>query len=388
MSGADAHESSVRHGGALELRFLAWAFWHSAYNSQAALTAAPFVTPGLTLGAPPFSDWLERMPIRPGQTQLALVPPYEKWALEILTRADYDDYWKHPSLNPRAHWDRFPEMPILFVGGWYDSYTRATFQNFVGARRGRTAAGARPRRPVDARREDGGAVVRRRRGVRARGGAAELRRAAPALVRPVAARRGQRPRRRGAAPDLRDGRRLGPALGRGPARARRPLARRARVAARPHAVHRLLPARRRIARARSRRARRRSATTYRFDPAHPVPSIGGNVSSLRDVLPLPAGDRRPELRRPRRAHGRRHGPGRLRPARGARVSRLPPALSAARLSPRRPRLPDRAPAGAHRGDRSHRGRPVGGHVRRGHRLHGQARSTSTRRARGIRSAMR
>ena len=32
-----------------------------------------------------------------------------------------------------------------------------------------------------------------------------------------------------------------------------------------------------------------SATTYRFDPARPVPSIGGNVSSLRDVLPLPTG---------------------------------------------------------------------------------------------------
>ena len=34
MSGANAHESSVRQGGALELRFLAWAFWHSASNSQ------------------------------------------------------------------------------------------------------------------------------------------------------------------------------------------------------------------------------------------------------------------------------------------------------------------------------------------------------------------
>ena len=43
MSGADAHESSVRHGGALELRFLAWAFWHSAYNTQAALNAQPHV---------------------------------------------------------------------------------------------------------------------------------------------------------------------------------------------------------------------------------------------------------------------------------------------------------------------------------------------------------
>ena len=37
-------------------------------------------------------------------------------------------------------------------------------------------------------------------------------------------------------------------------------------------------------------------TTYRFDPANPVPSIGGNVSSLRDVLPLPAGHRRSDVR--------------------------------------------------------------------------------------------
>src|SRR5512134_2345578 len=132
MSGADAHDSSVRHGGALELRFLAWAFWHSAYNTQAALTARSFVTSALNFGAPTFSEWLTRMPLRRGQTQLALVPPYERWALEILTRADYDEYWRHPSLNPRAHWDRFPDAPILFVGGWYDSYTRATFQNWKG----------------------------------------------------------------------------------------------------------------------------------------------------------------------------------------------------------------------------------------------------------------
>src|SRR5262245_3778160 len=117
MSGADAHESSVRHGGALELRFLAWAFWHSAYNTQAALTAQPWVQAALNQGAPRFSDWLERLPLRAGQTQLALVPPYEKWALEVLTHADYDDYWKHPSLDFRRHWDRVPGMPILFVGG-------------------------------------------------------------------------------------------------------------------------------------------------------------------------------------------------------------------------------------------------------------------------------
>lgn len=134
MSGADAHECTVRHGGAMELRFLAWAFWHSASNTQKELKRNAWIDPALNLGAPRFRDWLGRMPIRRGQTQLALVPPYESWAFEIFTHADFDEYWQHPSVCPREHWDRFPDAAILLVGGWYDSYTRATFDNFVGLR--------------------------------------------------------------------------------------------------------------------------------------------------------------------------------------------------------------------------------------------------------------
>ncbi len=132
MSGALGYESSIRHGGALELRFLAWAFWHSATNTQAKLKAAPGVDAALNFGAPSFKDWLQRMPIRKGQTQLKLVPPYENWAFKILTESDFTQYWKHPSLAPALYWDDFPDVPILLIGGWYDSYTRATFQNFVG----------------------------------------------------------------------------------------------------------------------------------------------------------------------------------------------------------------------------------------------------------------
>ena len=138
MSGADAHQCTVRHGGAMELRFLAWAFWHSAVNTQSELKAEPWIGPALNLGETGFRDWLARMPIRRGQTQLALVPPYERWAFEIFTHADRDEYWKHPSVCPREHWDNFPDAAILLVGGWYDSYSRATFDNFVGlASRGR-----------------------------------------------------------------------------------------------------------------------------------------------------------------------------------------------------------------------------------------------------------
>ena len=288
MSGADAHESSVRHGGALELRFLAWAFWHSAYNTQAALTSRPFVVPALNFGAPPFSDWLERMPIRSGQTQLALVPAYEKWALEILTRADYDDYWRHPSLNPRAHWDRFPDIPMLFVGGWYDSYTRATFQNFVGLR----AGGRRPVRALVGPWTHGNKTVE----LSYAGDVEFGRDAALASFDELHLRwfdrwlrgvdngldaesplrifvMGGGSGRRSSAGRLVHG-------GRWRDEQEWPLARTrftdfylhddgALRSDPPHAPS--------------------SATTYRFDPAHPVPSIGGNVSSLRDVLPLPPG---------------------------------------------------------------------------------------------------
>ena len=132
MSGSNAHSSTVRHGGAMELRFVAWAFWHSAGNTQAELKSDPNIDPALNLGANTFSDWLSRMPMRKGQTQLRLVPPYEDWTIELLTHSDYDDYWKHPSWAPSEHWEKFPDVPMLFVGGWYDSYTRATFENYMG----------------------------------------------------------------------------------------------------------------------------------------------------------------------------------------------------------------------------------------------------------------
>jgi predicted acyl esterase len=246
------------------------------------------VPAALNLGAPRFSDWLERMPIRPGQTQLALVPPYEKWALEILTRADYDGYWQHPSVNPRLHWNRFPDMPILLVGGWYDSYTRATFQNFVGL----GAGGRRPVRALVGPWTHGARTVE----LSYAGDVEFGREAALPSFDEVHLRwfdrwlRGVDNGLDGEAP-LRlfvmgggSGRRSGAGRlvhgGRWRDEHEWPLA---RTRFTPFYLHgdgslRADPP-----------SADGSATTYRFDPARPVPSIGGNVSSLRDVLPLPPG---------------------------------------------------------------------------------------------------
>jgi putative CocE/NonD family hydrolase len=127
MSGARAHQTSVRHHGALELRFMAWAFWHSALHAGPS-RRPPWVDAALNSARPSVTDWLSVLPLRRGDSQLALVEPYERWLLDLATRSDFDERWAHPSVNPIGYVDRFPGAATLLVGGWYDSYARATFQ--------------------------------------------------------------------------------------------------------------------------------------------------------------------------------------------------------------------------------------------------------------------
>ena len=288
MSGANAHESSVRQGGALELRFLAWAFWHSGLNTQKALKANPAIDAALNMGAPSFSDWLTRLPIRKGQTQLKLVPAYEQWALKILTEADFTDYWKHPSFAPALYWDDFPDMPMLIVGGWYDSYTRSTFKNFEGL----TACNKGPVRVLVGPWTHGSSTVElsyagdvefgeaaalesfRQLHLQwfnwtLKGEDSDLAAEPPVRIFVMGGGGGQRT----ASGRLLHG-------GRWRDEQEWPLARTRYTAYYLHGDGRLSAE---IA------AGDGGSTTYRFDPSDPVPSIGGSVSSLAELGDMPAG---------------------------------------------------------------------------------------------------
>jgi uncharacterized protein len=137
MGGWNAWTSSVRHNGAFELRFLAWAFWHAALNQNRALKGQPWIEEALN--RVDVRDWLRRLPLRPGLSPLALVPSYERWLFALLTRGDYDAFWRQPGLAPEEHLETFADVPIYLSGGWYDSYTRAVleaYQALSGAKRG------------------------------------------------------------------------------------------------------------------------------------------------------------------------------------------------------------------------------------------------------------
>jgi uncharacterized protein len=128
QAGANAYTSSVRQNGAMELRFLSWAFLDAATGSAAIqdqqLKAA--------LDSVSAAEWLQNLPLRPGLSPLAQVPSVEKWALDLYTNGDYSDYWEQPGFNFMKHWDNHADVPLLLCGAWYDSYTRATIENYAG----------------------------------------------------------------------------------------------------------------------------------------------------------------------------------------------------------------------------------------------------------------
>lgn len=138
-AGANAYTSTVRHNGAFEMRFLCWALWQGAKSREA--KADPALE--RALGAVNVREWLTRMPLKRGASPLALIPAYEEWAFAVATRGDPDAFWEQPGFNIERHWDRAADCPMVFTSGWYDSYTRAALENFVGL-------GTRKRGPVSA----------------------------------------------------------------------------------------------------------------------------------------------------------------------------------------------------------------------------------------------
>jgi len=123
------YHSSMRHNGVLELRFLVYAFSMAATSREAAADAG--LRRVLEAASANVWDYLKAGPIRKGSTPLALVPAYEQWAIDIQTHACYDAFWRQPGFGPRAHYGDHADVPTLYVGGWYDTYTRGTLENFV-----------------------------------------------------------------------------------------------------------------------------------------------------------------------------------------------------------------------------------------------------------------
>lgn len=123
---ASAYEAGTRMGGAFELKQATWAF-HRARTSAEVL-ADPVLR--ATLDAEDLRAWFTRMPWRRGASPLRFVPDYEDYLLEQWEHGAFDEYWRRPGIFARGFYDRFPDVPSLHISSWYDPYVRTATENF------------------------------------------------------------------------------------------------------------------------------------------------------------------------------------------------------------------------------------------------------------------
>ena len=133
VGASNYYHCSMRHNGALEQRFLVYVF-RMAVTSKEARDDPPLRSALTKTFNEDLPDIVDRFPLEEGATILSRLLSYERWAIDILTHGDYDDYWKQRGYAISEYYDEHADVPTLYLGGWYDSYARATCENFVAFR--------------------------------------------------------------------------------------------------------------------------------------------------------------------------------------------------------------------------------------------------------------
>ena len=297
------------------------------------------------------------------------------------------------STTTRATGIEHADIPATFSTGWYDPFPHADSEYFAAMAAKNSAPQRLVDRPVEprrhARRRD--VLPRRRLRPETRLGRAALLRGAARRSSTAGSRTTPRPAAgRGAGADLRDGRRLGPQDARSASSTTAAAGATSRSGRSRAAVITLLYLHGDGSLSTERACgRRRRRAQFTYDPAHPVPTIGGLYCSVGE---LPADGRwdgagvgalpQPGAAAPRHAHARAG-----RPEGVAGVLRL--------ASEPYPRLSERPDVlvfqtepldGADRGDGPMHGAPAGSRRARSTPTSPRSSSTSTRRTRTIRRA--
>lgn len=123
------HSCSMRQNGCLEQRFLIYCFRMACTSKEA--EADPDLKRMFEHHHANAAEWCHKFPLRKGETPLALAPSIEQWALDLQQRGEFDEYWQKPSLAINRYYDRHADVPTTFFGSWYDTYARATVTNFT-----------------------------------------------------------------------------------------------------------------------------------------------------------------------------------------------------------------------------------------------------------------
>ena len=104
VGASNYYHSSMRQNGTVEQRFLIYAFRMATTSKEA--EADPGLKAALLEAFEQhMGEYIEHYPLREGSTVLSRIPSYEKWAIDIQTHGEYDDYWKQRGYAISKYYD-------------------------------------------------------------------------------------------------------------------------------------------------------------------------------------------------------------------------------------------------------------------------------------------
>jgi len=134
--GYDYFHRTVRHSGAFELGVMLPYVIRLAREGPD-LARDPDARAAFEAELDGLRPWLDRLPLRKGESFLRHAPREERWFFDMLTRSRREPFWTQPTLSLRDHVDEYPDIPVFFQTSWYGHHVWATIEKYLALRRGR-----------------------------------------------------------------------------------------------------------------------------------------------------------------------------------------------------------------------------------------------------------
>ncbi len=134
---SNAYQGGIRQGGAFELKQVIWAYNLGLESPE--VQGNPRLLAALK--AVDLKAWFASMPWKRGHTPISLIPDYERYVYEQWQHGNFDDFWKQIGIYAAGLYAQMADAAMVHLSGWYDPYARTATDNYM-------ALSKKKRRPV------------------------------------------------------------------------------------------------------------------------------------------------------------------------------------------------------------------------------------------------
>ena len=125
---ANAYQGGIRQGGAFEMKQATWAYGEALAAAEARGDAAA----AASLKAVDIKQWFRRLPWHRGDSPLAAAPDYENYLFEQWEHGAFDAYWKQLGIYGEGFYEQYCDAAMVHMSSWYDPYPRTATENYIG----------------------------------------------------------------------------------------------------------------------------------------------------------------------------------------------------------------------------------------------------------------